>query len=148
MKPSAACRRPSKWWKPATPATTSRKAVPPSWKSASRCLPGPELLEYVSRAQRSTKWCVADPGPPHILTIKMPKPHGPRISSAARSGALHPGNEDREIFKALRNLLHHLGVETECPCGIAAEDIALRLLVEERQVINHARQVEVPVRVI
>src|ERR1700733_15484075 len=32
----------SRWWRLATPAATSRKAAPPSWKSASRCSPALE----------------------------------------------------------------------------------------------------------
>src|SRR5215212_860244 len=48
----------------------------------------------------------------------------------------------------LRNLLHRLGIKLEqLGCG-AAEDIALGGLLEERQIVDCAWQVEVPVRVI
>ncbi len=39
---SATSRARSKWWRRAFPAATTTKAAPPSWKSASRCLPGPK----------------------------------------------------------------------------------------------------------
>ena len=46
------------------------------------------------------------------------------------------------------NFLQHLAVEAEHAGGIAAEDVALGLLAQKRQVVDHARQVEVPVRVV
>src|SRR5215510_12037177 len=48
----------------------------------------------------------------------------------------------------LRDLLHHLGVETEQLGGFAAQDIALGLLLQERQIVNGRRQVEIPVRIV
>src|SRR5215212_1571320 len=48
----------------------------------------------------------------------------------------------------LRNLLHRLGIKLEqLGCG-AAEDVALGGLLEERQIVDCARQIEIPVRVI
>ena len=44
--------------------------------------------------------------------------------------------------------LHRLGVEAEHPGGVAAEDVAAAGVAQERQVVDHARQVEVPVRVV
>src|ERR1700692_1055859 len=41
----------------------------------------------VSRAQRSTKWCAADPGP-----LRTPSLGRSRISSAPLRAAPHPGN--------------------------------------------------------
>ena len=49
---------------------------------------------------------------------------------------------------ALRNPLHHLGVEIEHARGVAAEDVALGRLVEERQIVDHPRQIEIPMRII
>src|SRR5215216_1113080 len=49
---------------------------------------------------------------------------------------------------ALRNLLHRLGVELEQLGRGAAEDVALGWLLEEREIIDRARQVEVPVRIV
>src|SRR5215211_1466361 len=48
----------------------------------------------------------------------------------------------------LRNLLHRLGIEIEQLRGVAAEDVALGGFLKERQIVNRARQVEVPMRII
>src|SRR5258707_14681986 len=40
------------------------------------------------------------------------------------------------------------GLELEELLGVAAKDVALGLLVEERQVVDRRRQVEVPVRIV
>ena len=45
-----------------------------------------------------------------------------------------------------RNLLHRLGVEAQEPRRVAAQDVALGLLGQERQVDDLARQVEIEVR--
>ena len=37
--------RTARWWRSASPAATTTKAAPPSWKSASRCLPAPSAFD-------------------------------------------------------------------------------------------------------
>ena len=47
-----------------------------------------------------------------------------------------------------RYLLHRLGIEIEEFRRVAAQDIALRLLVQEGQIIDHAGQIEIPMRIV
>src|SRR5271169_6399681 len=51
--PSAMSRAPPKWWRSASPATTTTKVAPPLWKSASRCLPEPNRTSSPGRAPAS-----------------------------------------------------------------------------------------------
>src|SRR5215204_7036589 len=48
----------------------------------------------------------------------------------------------------LRNLLHRLGIEFEQLGRRPAKNVALGGLLEERQIVDCARQIEIPVRVI
>src|SRR5215470_1702980 len=47
-----------------------------------------------------------------------------------------------------RNLLHRLEIQSEHLGGGAAEDVAPPFLGQERKIVDHARQIEVPVRIV
>src|SRR6185437_16992956 len=48
-------------------------------------------VELASRAQRSTEWCAAEPGPSQIQRLKRP-----RISDASLRAASRPGHEQSQ----------------------------------------------------
>src|SRR5580704_16428286 len=62
-------------------------------------------MSLVSRAQRSTKWCAADPGSLRTLSLQRS-----RISCASLRAAPRPGNSShRNRLKFGRKAVHALG---------------------------------------
>src|SRR6202044_2643912 len=83
-----------------SPTETMNSTVPaespPNKIPAKLAIKSTDYPKYVSRAQRSTKWCAADPG-----SLQTPDPERSRISDAPLRAASRPGN----IFFSARRLL-------------------------------------------
>src|SRR5262249_39517602 len=81
--------------------SAKRRRPPPSIGSASTAASTMLTLLMVSRAQRSTKWCAADPGPPRTLAVPDQRCtasrrfalHRIRDTWNAAAGALNPVKE-------------------------------------------------------
>src|ERR1700680_4355938 len=61
--------------------------------------------KYVSRAQRTAKWCAADPGSLHTLSLERS-----RISGAPFHAAPHPGKHFSLLLRRARAERQHLAL--------------------------------------
>src|SRR5262245_7340704 len=91
----------------------------------------------------------------HATSLRSsPRKRGPRFPGKtgfplARERAAETSVPASSKFLLLRLRREALAdVEIEHALGIEAEDVALRLLVEERQVPDRAREIHVPVRIV
>src|ERR1700722_14673258 len=101
--------------KPISPMVTDRPTEtmnstvpadkPPNKIPAKLAMKSTGYPKYVSRAQRSTKWCAADPG-----SLQTPSPERSRISGAPFHAAPHPGKHFRSLLRRTRAERQHLAL--------------------------------------